>query len=222
MRRPPRCPAAAAAARPPAGARPPVSGRTRPPRRRPAPRSAAGRTSRPSRRRAPSTACRAGCRARRPAWSGRRSALRRSFSARPPPGPRRSPPRPGRPNCWSPDLLASLPGQMPGPVGESVDLRSTGEGADLQRVAALLARGQVLQLAPGAGVQPAGVPVGTRLHRHHVRPRAELAPGDVMRERGPLIPLVYPDPGGTIDDRGADHAVGTGGHVVLVAFLDEV
>src|SRR6266704_2079660 len=107
-------------------------------------------------------------------------------------------------------------------VGAGVDGVSAGQGADLERVAALLARGQVLQLAAGPGVHPAGVPVRAGLHRDHVRSGAELAPGDVVAQRGAAVPLIYPQPGAAVDHRGSDHAVGLWHHVVLVAFLDEV
>src|SRR5208282_1203013 len=90
----------------------------------------------------------------------------------------------------SPGWIAGEPGQPPDAAGPGVYVISTRQGADLERVAALLARGQVLQLAARAGVQPAGVPVGAGLHRDHVGSGAELAPGDVVRERRAGVALV--------------------------------
>ncbi len=58
------------------------------------------------------------------------------------------------------------------------------------------------------GVEPAGVAIRARLHRDHVGARAELPPGDVVRQLVTAVPLVDAEAGGPVQHGGAHVAVG--------------
>src|ERR1700722_8446727 len=111
--------------------------------------------------------------------------------------------------------------ELTGPLGEFPDRGGAAERADLQVVVTLIAWLQVAELAALARIEPARIPVGARLHRDHVGPRAELPPGDVMRQLVAAVALVDAEPGGPVQHGRLHVTTGAGRHVVLVAFLDE-
>src|SRR2546422_4419779 len=92
-------------------------------------------------------------------------------------------------------------GQCVDAGGEHVDLSGTVEGADFDVVGPCLTGAEEAKLTSLAGVEPAGVAVGSRLHGHAIGALAEHPPHRVKRELVAPIDLVGAEAEVTIDDR---------------------